>query len=92
MGYRDINMNLRITLSDGSKHLCELQMHLEQVLEIKNTVNHRCYEEVRVILPKLCAGVQDANGKAIDGDALAKDIIGRLDSSKPVSSGRWKPR
>ncbi len=81
MGYRDINMNLRVTLSDGSRHICELQMHLEQVLEIKNTVNHRCYEEVRVILPKLCAGVQDANGKAIDGDALAKDIIGRLDSS-----------
>ena len=39
MGYRDINMNLSITLSDGSKHLCELQMHLEQVLHVKNTVN-----------------------------------------------------
>ena len=81
MGYRDINMNLRITLADGSKHLCELQMHLEQVLEIKNTVNHRCYEEVRLLLPQLCADVKDAGGKAINGDTLAKDIIGRLDSS-----------
>ena len=44
-GYRDILLNVR--LSNG--HIAELQLHLQQIMDVKNGVGHKLYEEVRSI-------------------------------------------
>jgi len=44
-GYRDILLNVK--LSNG--HIAELQLHLQQIMDVKNGVGHKLYEEVRLI-------------------------------------------
>jgi hypothetical protein len=44
-GYRDILLNAQ--LSNG--HICELQLHLSQILEVKKGEGHKIYEETRAI-------------------------------------------
>ena len=44
-GYRDILLN--VSLSNG--HIAELQLHLQQIMDVKNGVGHKLYEEVRSI-------------------------------------------
>jgi hypothetical protein len=44
-GYRDILLNVK--LSNG--HIAELQLHLEQILDVKSGVGHKLYEEIRTL-------------------------------------------
>lgn len=44
-GYRDVLLNVKT--SNG--HVCELQLHLKQILEVKNGPGHALYEEIRAI-------------------------------------------
>ncbi|CAN1208610.1 hypothetical protein TUMEXPCC7403_00215 [Tumidithrix helvetica PCC 7403] len=62
-GYRDILLNVR--LSNG--HIAELQLHLQQIMDVKNGVGHKLYEEVRSIE----RAAKEA-GKALDPEETAK--------------------
>ena len=54
LGYRDVNMNLQVTLSESKrKHICEVQINHTLVLEAKEKA-HKPYEGVREQLPVLC--------------------------------------
>jgi len=44
-GYRDIMLNVR--MSNG--HICEVQLHLKQILAVKGGPGHKIYEEMRAI-------------------------------------------
>jgi hypothetical protein len=44
-GYRDVMLNVR--MSNG--HICELQLHLKQILEVKMGPGHAIYEQIRDI-------------------------------------------
>lgn len=44
-GYRDILLNVK--LSNG--HVAELQLHLQQILDVKSGVGHKLYEEIRTL-------------------------------------------
>ncbi|HVV87083.1 MAG TPA: hypothetical protein VHE35_28785 [Kofleriaceae bacterium] len=52
-GYRDMMLNVR--MSNG--HICELQLHLKQILDVKKGAGHHIYEEIRKI------EAQAANGE-----------------------------
>ncbi|GBO52953.1 hypothetical protein APA_754 [Pseudanabaena sp. lw0831] len=62
-GYRDILLNVK--LSNG--HIAELQLHLQQIMDVKNGVGHKLYEEVRSIE----RAAKEA-GKALDPEETAK--------------------
>ena len=44
-GYRDILLNVKLS----NAHNAELQLHLQQIMDVKNGVGHKLYEEVRLI-------------------------------------------
>ncbi len=44
-GYRDILLNVK--LSNG--HIAELQLHLQQIMDVKDVDGHRLYEEIRLL-------------------------------------------
>jgi hypothetical protein len=44
-GYRDILVNVKAP----NGHVCEVQLHLKQILEVKGGAGHKIYEEVRTI-------------------------------------------
>jgi hypothetical protein len=44
-GYRDILLNVK--LSNG--HIAELQLHLEQILQVKSGEGHKLYEQIRTL-------------------------------------------
>ena len=47
-GYRDANLSLRITLEDGTKHVCELQVHLRKLKTLAAELkSHETYELFR---------------------------------------------
>ena len=45
-GGRDMNFNISVTLDDGSRFVCELQVHLQQILDYKEAA-HELYEFFR---------------------------------------------
>ena len=53
MGYRDLNLVLRVPLPEGRFHHCEVQLNHKNMLEAKEEA-HVFYENVRVELPKAC--------------------------------------
>ena len=44
-GYRDVLMNVEM----GNGHIVEMQLHLRGIIEVKESVGHRLYEESRTI-------------------------------------------
>ena len=46
-GYRDITLNVKI-----NGHVCELQLHLKQIMEVKQGKGHELYEKSRAIEAK----------------------------------------
>ena len=64
-GYRDILLTVR--MSNG--HVCEVQLHLEQILAVKGGEGHKLYEIIREI-----------EGKALkEGRALTPDEIAKIE-------------
>ena len=53
--YRDINICIAVPLENGRLHLCEIQFHLESIVEAKADA-HTHYEEIRSRLPEICKG------------------------------------
>jgi len=45
LGYRDVNVTLRVELESGRSHICELQVNLEDMLVAKE-LTHGLYEQV----------------------------------------------
>jgi hypothetical protein len=62
-GYRDILLTVR--MSNG--HICEVQLHLEQVLEVKGGPGHAIYEQLRSIEAQAVK-----EGRALSADELLK--------------------
>jgi len=71
-GYRDWNLQLQISSNDGSmKHICELQLHLEEIKEAAVKLgSHKYYEFFR----KYYAGATDT-------------LEGRLDDLRMICKG-----
>ena len=74
LGYRDMNLNVRVQLGDGEAHLAEVQLNLKSVADAKH-IAHEQYEVIRLALPKMCEGT------SVEADALEAYIAGRLRSS-----------
>jgi hypothetical protein len=85
-GYRDILMTVR--MSNG--HVCEVQLHLEQVLAVKSGKGHELYEiirsleakavkEARALTPEELAKIDWANAESrkLYGEAIEKATGGQ---------------
>jgi len=53
VGYRDLNICVEVTLKDGRKHLCEVQLNHIKMIVAKEEA-HKSYEEIRTHLPIIC--------------------------------------
>ena len=71
LGYRDLNLNVRVQLGDGEAHLAEVQLN-RSVADAKH-IAHEQYEVIRY--KKMCEGT------SVGADALEAYIAGRLRSS-----------
>jgi WD40 repeat protein len=80
MGYRDFNLCVQVTLANGKRHICEMQLNHSRVLLAKGAA-HAHYEKVRAALPPLCADKMDAHGQPVDAEALEAHIVQQLNSS-----------
>ena len=69
-GYRDIMLNVKMP----NGHIVEMQLHLEQILAVKNGIGHTLYEEIRTI-----RAVAAAEGRALTAAELARieDIVAK---------------
>mgnify|MGYP002834381820 CR=1 FL=1 len=76
MGYRDLNLALRVRLNDASRtgYICEVQINHALIIEAKEKA-HAHYEIIRSRLPELCRGTP------VDADKLESFISGRLNNS-----------
>ena len=48
-GYRDFNANVGVMSPSGTLHICELQIHLKCILQIKNSEGHETYDAARML-------------------------------------------
>eukprot|EP00592_Proboscia_alata_P027814 CAMPEP_0194445730 /NCGR_PEP_ID=MMETSP0176-20130528/128027_1 /TAXON_ID=216777 /ORGANISM="Proboscia alata, Strain PI-D3" /LENGTH=1394 /DNA_ID=CAMNT_0039272333 /DNA_START=36 /DNA_END=4217 /DNA_ORIENTATION=- len=55
LGYCDINTKVKYKLPDNSHHICEIQFHLQSILEVKEQ-QHGQYEYIRRRIPNLIKG------------------------------------
>ncbi|CAJ1968958.1 unnamed protein product [Cylindrotheca closterium] len=89
-GYRDFNLHIHIETDRGFKHVCELQIHLQDMKALENTLeSHKYYEYFRSYF----AGATDSlkerldDLKAIsDGSDVNEEFLSRfLEKTKDVS-------
>ena len=73
MGYRDLNLSVRVNLPDGRKHICEVQLNLVDMLKAKHDA-HKDYEEVRSKLPAICMSA-GGGAKADDVEAFVMKLL-----------------
>ena len=78
MGYRDFNLSVKVTLSDGRKHICEVQINLKDMLIAKKGA-HIHYEVVRTKLPELLG--EGGGAGAVKVEEVEKFIMKMLQSS-----------
>ena len=64
LGYRDINLNISFELPDGRTHLCEVQLHLQGIIDVKKAT-HVHYEAIRRAIPTYIPGVTTEKSDAI---------------------------
>ena len=72
LGYRDLNTCFKVFISETDFVLCEVQFHLNAVLQVKHHA-HAFYEVIRVALPKIGEGntnVQAYVKSRLDNSAL----------------------
>jgi hypothetical protein len=74
MGYRDLNLCLEVPISNGNKHICEVQLNLTSMLRAKDQT-HEQYEVARSVLPEIC------KGSSMDWEKLFSFIMQRLSAS-----------
>ena len=75
LGYSDVNTIFSVPISQGRRVLCELQFHMKDMILAKDET-HVYYENIRVLLPRMCAGHDGVNK-----DELQGFIKKRLDTS-----------
>mmetsp|Transcript_6097 Transcript_6097/g.10411 ORF Transcript_6097/g.10411 Transcript_6097/m.10411 type:complete len:815 (-) Transcript_6097:21-2465(-) len=46
-GYRDFLLNIEVTPPQGAKYIVELQIHLKSMMDYKNKIGHKIYEDIR---------------------------------------------
>jgi len=87
-GYRDITLNVKI-----NGHVCELQLHLKQIMEVKQGKGHELYEQSRAIEAKAQIEGRDltaeeaAQIKAIEAEAKKLYDAAFDSATKTESSG-----
>ncbi|GMI15386.1 hypothetical protein TrLO_g6724 [Triparma laevis f. longispina] len=75
LGYADINCLFSVPVKDKPPVLCEVQLHMQSVLDAK-TLAHEQYEFIRSELPRLCRDT------SADAQSLQDFIFKRLDASQ----------
>lgn len=79
-GYRDMLINVRAS----SGHVMEVQLHLKQILEVKEGAGHKLYEEIRSIIAR--AKTED---RALTAQELNRVLELRTESKKLYDKA-WK--
>jgi hypothetical protein len=67
-GYRDMLINVRL----GNGHIAEIQIHLEDIINIKEGAGHKLYESVRALADKIEAGTITPEEQALVNQANAE--------------------
>ena len=69
-GGRDMNFNIVVTLDDGTRFVCELQVHLKQILDF-NLAKHVAYEFFRAYFKG--GGTESQRGEILERIAKNRD-------------------
>eukprot|EP00039_Didymoeca_costata_P009608 m.127373 g.127373 ORF g.127373 m.127373 type:complete len:635 (-) comp14544_c2_seq1:25-1929(-) len=73
LGWRDITILLEITLSDGVRHICEVQLHHKNMSDARKEA-HKHYRTIREILQR--------NVPAKQQSGVVEVILGQIQDSK----------
>ena len=66
LGYSDVNTIFSVPISQGRRVLCELQFHMKDMIQAKEEA-HEYYENIRVLLPRMCAGHDGVDKDTLQG-------------------------
>jgi tetratricopeptide (TPR) repeat protein len=84
-GYRDFNLHIQIDTNDGFKHICEIQIHHQEMKDLdKELTSHLYYEYFRSYFAGATGSLKErledlkliSNGTAVD-EAFLNDLLSK---------------